>query len=70
MSVTAGLGKIKRASKDLRRHWSEAKVSWRDRNSRLFEDKYVAPLLARLNTLELTMGNMISTLSKARHDCE
>jgi len=70
MSVTAGHGKIKRAAKDLRLHWSEVKLSWHDRNSRMFEDKYITPLLARLNMMELTMGNMISTLGKVRNDCE
>ena len=70
MSVVAGLGKIKRAAKDLRRQWAEVKVSWYDRNSQVFEEKYISPLLTRLKTMEMTMGNMATTLQKARRDCE
>lgn len=70
MSVTAGLGKLDRAEKDLRRQWAEARVSWYDRNSDAFAEKYVMPLLARLRTVELVMGSMATTLQKARRDCE
>ncbi len=70
MSVVAGLGKIKRAAKDLRIQWAEVKVSWHDRNSQVFEEKYISPMLARLKTMEMTMGNMAATLQKTHHDCE
>lgn len=70
MSVVAGLAKIEKAEKDLRRHWGEARASWYDRNSDAFEEKYIAPLLARLKTMELVMSAMAATLQKAKHDCE
>jgi hypothetical protein len=70
MSVTAGLGKLERAEKDLRRAWAEVRASWYDRNSEIFEEKYVTPLLARLKTMKLLMGTMATTLQKARTDCE
>lgn len=70
MSVNAGLGKLRRAAKDLRTHWSTVKVTWRDENSRRFEDKYLNPLLVRLRMLELTMGRMATVLQKTRQDCE
>jgi hypothetical protein len=70
MSVIAGLGKLRQASKDLRVQWAEAKVTWRDDNARRFEARYVAPLMARLRTVELTMGQMGSILQRVRRDCE
>ena len=70
MSVSAGLGKLKRAGKDLRAQWGEVSTAWHDDNTRRFEEKYVGPLLARLRTVELTMGHMATVLQKARHDCE
>jgi hypothetical protein len=70
MSVHSGLGKLKRASKDLHRHWSEVKSLWHDENSRRFEERYVGPLVARLRTVETAMGHMASILQKVRHDCE
>jgi hypothetical protein len=70
MSVTAGLGKIRRAAKDLRGHWNDAKVFWHDENSRRFEERHIVPFLARLRTVELTMGHMAAVLQKARRDCE
>lgn len=70
MSVDAGLEKLKRATKDLRAQWSEAKGAWHDENSRRFEERYVGPLLARLRTVELTMAHMATVLQKARRDCE
>ena len=70
MSVNAGLGKLTRAGKDLRAQWSEVKGAWHDENTRRFEQRYLAPLLIRLRTVELTMGHMASVLQKVRHDCE
>ena len=70
MSVNAGLQKLKRAGKDLRTQWNEVKGTWHDENSRRFEEQHLAPLLARLRTVELTMGHMATILQEARHDCE
>lgn len=70
MSVTAGVGKLRKATKDLRIQWREAQTAWRDENSRRFEEKYIAPLLARARTTELTMARMATVLQNVRHDCE
>lgn len=70
MSVSSSLGKLKQAAKDLRLQWTEVKHSWRDENSRRFEERYVTQMLARLRRVELAMGHMTSILQKARHDCE
>ncbi len=70
MSVSAGLGKLKRAAKDLRAAWNEVRGDWQDENSRHFEETYVAPLLARARTAELTMAQMASVVQQAHQDCE
>lgn len=70
MSVSASLGKLKQAAKDLRMQWHAVRQSWRDDNSRRFEERYLAPLLGRLRRAEMAMGHMTSILQKARHDCE
>ena len=68
--MNAGLGKLRRAAKDLRAQWSEVRLAWHDENTRRFEQKHVVPLLARLRTVELAMGHIATVLQKARHDCE
>ncbi len=70
MSVTAGLGKLKQAGKDLRVQWNEAKGAWQDENTRLFQQNKIEPLLQRLRMVEMAMGQIASVLQQARHDCE
>ncbi len=70
MSVTAGLGKLKQAAKDLRIQWAEVRSAWQDDNSRRFQEDRVEPLLARLRMVELAMAQMASVLQQARRDCE
>lgn len=70
MSVTSGQGNLRQASKDLRVRWTDTKAAWHDQNSRRFEEKYLVPLLGRLRTVELAMGQMATVLRKVRGDCE
>ena len=70
MSVTAGLGRLRRAGKDLRAQWGEVKTAWHDENSRRFEARYIAPFLSQARRVELTMAHMATILQKVRHDCE
>lgn len=70
MSVTAGLGKLKEAAKDLRAQWNEVKGCWQDENTRHFQENHIEPLLARLRMVELAMGHIASVLQQARRDCE
>ncbi len=70
MSVNSALGKLRRAEKDMRLQWIEVKGHWSDQNSRRFEQRYIAQLLARLRTTELAMGHIATVLQKVHHDCE
>ena len=69
MSLTTGVGNVRHAARTLRARWSEVKRVWYDQNSQQFEEKHVGPVLARLRTLELTMGHMATILQKVRRDC-
>lgn len=70
MSVTAGLGKLRAAAKDLRLQWAEVQVEWHDDNMRHFQTRYIEPLFVRLHMVESALAQMASVLQKARHDCE
>ena len=69
MSVHAGQAKLKTAAKNLAARWQGVKMTWRDDQSRQFEEKYVASLLARLRTAEAAMGHIDMILSQVRRDC-
>jgi hypothetical protein len=70
MSTSAGLGKLKAAAKDLSTHWGEAHAVWHDENSQRFEEDFIAPLLARVRKVEMTLAHMAAVLQELRHDCE
>ncbi len=70
MSMSAGLARLQWAAKDLRARWGEVKTAWHDENARKFEEKHLAPLLARLRATETAMSNMATILQKVRRDCE
>jgi hypothetical protein len=69
MSAAASAAKLRNGAKQLRLQWLEVRAAWRDENSRRFEEKYIAPLLARARTTELTMAQMAAVLQKVRNDC-
>jgi len=67
--AAAGLGKLRQAAKDLRAQWAEVHSAWHDENGRLFEQQHVAPLLASLRRLELTLAYTGTVLQAVRRDC-
>jgi hypothetical protein len=70
MSTSAGLGKLKKAAKELRAQWGETHGAWHDENSRRFEEDFVVPLLARLEKVELTLAQLGSVLQRVHRDCQ
>jgi hypothetical protein len=70
MSVTAGLGKLKSAAKDLRIEWNAVQAVWQDENTRRFQTNYIEPLFVRVRMVELALAQMASVLEKARQDCQ
>ncbi|NLG44380.1 MAG: hypothetical protein GX547_14140 [Phycisphaerae bacterium] len=69
MSVTAGLGKLRTAAKELRMQWNEVQVEWHDDNMRRFQANHIEPLFVRVRMVELALAQMASVLEKARQDC-
>jgi len=69
MSVNAGHGKLRRASKGFVTRWQATKALWRDENRERFEENYITPLLLRLRAVEMAMGHMETVLNKVRRDC-
>ncbi|HVP11907.1 MAG TPA: hypothetical protein VMV94_12065 [Phycisphaerae bacterium] len=70
MSASAGLGKLKKAAKELRAQWEETHGVWHDDISRRFEEDLVIPLMARLEKVELTLSHMGAVLQRMHRDCE
>lgn len=70
MSTGAGLGKLKQAAKDLRVQWTDTRAAWHDENSRQFDERFISPLLARLQKMELMLAHIGAVLQKVRRDCE
>ena len=69
VSAAASAAKLRNGAKQLRLQWLEVRATWRDENTRRFEEKYITPLLARARATELTMAQMAAVLQKVRHDC-
>lgn len=70
MGTSAGLGKLKKAAKDLKAQWGETHGVWHDENSRRFEEDLVVPLLVRLEKVELTLAHLGAVLQRMHRDCE
>jgi len=69
MSVNAGHGKLRRASKGFAIRWNATKAVWRDENCARFEENFVTPLMSKLRAAEMAMGHMEVVLHKVRQDC-
>ena len=70
MSVGAGHATVKRAAKDLLARWRTTQSTWRDENSRKFEENYIEPFMSKLRTAEAALGHMDMVLGQIRRDCE
>ena len=66
MSVSAGIGELRDGAKQLRLQWGEVQGAWQDENARRFFENHMAPLLARLRTVELAMSQIGSAVQKSR----
>lgn len=69
MSVRTGHAKLSRAAKDLFASWRRTKETWRDENSRQFEERYLSLLRSELRKAEAALERMDSVLHRVRHDC-
>ena len=69
MSIAAEHAKLTRSAKNLLVSWRRIQQTWRDENSRQFEEKYLSLLWAELRKTELAMERMNIVLNQLRRDC-
>ncbi|MBI9016197.1 MAG: hypothetical protein JEZ07_02935 [Phycisphaerae bacterium] len=62
MSLNDSNAKIMRATKDLLIYWENVKATWRDANSRQFEELYFEPLQIEVRKAQRAMELMESQL--------
>lgn len=70
MGVYEGRGQIGKAHKLLMAQWVEARMSWDDVMSRIFEEKYLRVLESDLKSAVSAMDQMAIVLAAIRRDCE
>jgi len=69
MGIKSEHAKLTRAAKNLFASWGVIKETWRDENSRQFEEKYISLLRSEVRKTELAMGRMDTVLNRVRQDC-
>jgi hypothetical protein len=69
MSVRTGQAKLARATKTLLASWQETKESWRDENSRIFEEEVLIPMQLEIRRIDQAMTHLDAVLNRIRIDC-
>jgi|WetSurMetagenome_2_1015567.scaffolds.fasta_scaffold582432_1 hypothetical protein len=69
MSVGTGQAKLAREAKALFVSWLQTKESWRDENSRVFEEEVLVPLQLELRKIDQAMTHLDAVLNRVRGDC-
>jgi len=70
MSITAGLGKLEEARKDLLRHWDTVRTYWHDPVSEKFEYEVVVMIDRKIKGVEPTLAQISDLLRKVHRECE
>lgn len=64
------VGRIQRATAQLKEHWTDAKQHWNDSASREFEEQYLAQLPPRITLLAAAIHKLGDILAQAEKDLE
>jgi len=70
MSVRAAGNVLAAATKQLSRHWGDARQEWRDVKADEFEKRYLAELQAGVDRAGVVFTQIEKILSQAREECE
>lgn len=70
MSMNSAHNRLKRAEKDFRIQWEQARQAWQDDVARKYAEDFLEPLLTRVRAAHDAMIHLESVLIKLRHDCE
>ncbi len=68
--LVTGMGRLRRASAQLRERWADTKQYWNDETARQFEERYLVPLDPKLTLTLAAVGRLAEVLEQAERDCE
>jgi hypothetical protein len=68
--LLAGIQRLKRATSELQRQWSEAREAWRDRTADEFEEQFLQPLLPTLRLVLSATSELDEVYRGAIAACE
>ncbi len=70
MSAHAGQAKLNDAMKKLTVQWRRVRSQWRDEAGRHFEIDHLEPMQVDVRKALEAMSTLVTTLDKARRECE
>lgn len=70
MRMNAHAANLAALTRDLRRHWEETKVTWRDSQTLEFERRHLQPLFDCTDTAVAMIEKLDQALAKIHSDCE
>jgi hypothetical protein len=70
LRVNANAANVAALTRDLKRHWEEARIAWRDLQALEFEARYLKPLFDCTDTAVAMIDKLDQALAKVRSDCE
>jgi hypothetical protein len=66
MGLYEGRGNLNKSTKQLLLAWNETKLSWDDRRTHEFEEKYIVPLQAEVRTAVGAMDQLAGLIQRIR----
>jgi hypothetical protein len=70
MSLSASKSQLMTLTRELARHWDQARSCWLDDKSREFAAKYLEPLQTQVTTALTAADKLDAIISRVRNDCE
>ena len=70
MNISANGKMLTMATKDLSVRWSETRDAWKDAKSLVFEQKFLAELMASVDRAVPVFDDLDKLISRVRSDCE
>ena len=67
-NLADGLGQLTHAITDLNQRWAETQQHWNDETSREFEETYLRPIPAHMQTLIAAVQVLATTVDKAARE--
>lgn len=68
--LNSPVGRMRRASADLRDKWLETRVHWNDEQARTFEERFLQELAPRITMTVAAIQHLTELLHQAERECE